>query len=255
MKIKILGSADGVSTAERFNESILLVVGRSYYLFDAGAPVASLLQREKINNESLKAIFISHFHIDHCGGLPQLIQNFQLRKRKDELPLFLPSEGVEKYREILSFFFLPQEFLPFNLLLLPIKKGNIFKDDQIKVDAFPTTHFGNFSRNNQFFKERYPFASSYSFLITAENKKILYSGDIGSVDDINEFPFSSLNLLILEMAHFPPEEAFRLLKGKEVDKVLLNHISPSYEKGLTDLAEKYLPGKVIIGKDNLEYEL
>ena len=55
MEIKILGSADGVATAERFNESILLEVGRSYYLFDAGAPVASLLQKEKMN-------FLSFFH-------------------------------------------------------------------------------------------------------------------------------------------------------------------------------------------------
>ena len=131
----------------------------------------------------------------------------------------------------------------------------MFEDDQIKVDAFATTHFNGFKKSSQFFKERYPFASSYSFLITAENKKILYSGDLGSVNDLNQFPLSSLNLLILEMAHFSPEEAFRLLKGKEVDKVLLNHISPSYEKGLTDLAEKYLPGKVIIGEDGLEYEL
>ncbi|MCK4244715.1 MAG: MBL fold metallo-hydrolase [Candidatus Omnitrophica bacterium] len=240
IRIRILGSAAGIPTRKRFNTSIAVSVEKRVYLFDAGGPVSSLLIRNGIDWNKIKAVFISHLHSDHISGIPQLIQSMQLTKRKKELPLFLPQGGIKVIKEYLKLLRLDQHFLPFKLKVSPLQEKFSYRDKKIKVSAFPTTHL----------------LESYGFFIQTKKKKVLYSADIGVLGDIERF--DNLDLLILEFAHIKPEETFSFLSSKKIKKIVLTHIHPDLddkEKEILALSPPSLKKKLIIASDGLQLNL
>ena len=82
-KIYLLGTASGIPTLNRYNESVAIIVDRDVYLLDAGEPCSASLVRQGIDYNRIRAIFISHMHLDHFNGVPMLIALMQLTKRKD----------------------------------------------------------------------------------------------------------------------------------------------------------------------------
>ena len=60
IKLHILGSSSGVPTKKRYPASIVLESGGNFYLLDCGEPCSSLLVREGISYNEIKAVFISH---------------------------------------------------------------------------------------------------------------------------------------------------------------------------------------------------
>ena len=115
MKIKII--YDNTAFVEGFAAdwgfSCLVEAHGKKILFDTGAKGAVLLQnmgKLGISPESLDAVFISHAHWDHTGGLAELSR---LRRLKVFLPDYCPdvkgaefcrriSEGVEIFENIYS---------------------------------------------------------------------------------------------------------------------------------------------------------
>ena len=89
--VTFLGTGPGNVAAGRFQSSILLEVGGSRVLLDAGEPCSSQLLDLGSVLPNLDAIWITHAHADHIGGLPLLIQASWLHGRKQPLPLGVPS--------------------------------------------------------------------------------------------------------------------------------------------------------------------
>ena len=80
-EIVILGSGAGFSTRERFCTSVAVLAEPHLYLLDCGEPAAALLRRAGIDIVALRALFVSHLHADHVGGLPQIVSAFGLPAR------------------------------------------------------------------------------------------------------------------------------------------------------------------------------
>ena len=81
MKLVTLGTSHGDPCLNRDNSSLLLRLAGGDYLFEAGAPVNALFIRKHIPFERLKAVFVSHSHEDHIGGLPGILKSLVKRPK------------------------------------------------------------------------------------------------------------------------------------------------------------------------------
>lgn len=249
MKITTLGTSHGDHTYCRFNSSTLFEIGESLYLIDAGAPVSALMIRAQKDFGRLRAVFITHMHDDHIGGLPGLMKTL-VKYPNDNLltKIFLPEQEA-----IPSLFgWLNAQHLDFpssSIEVEPVKTGLVYDDGVLKVSSFGTKHLYN---------SDYPI--SFSFSLEAEGKKIMHTGDLSS--DFSDFPGILQNepydLCICEATHYSPYEARDVLKASKLNRLIFNHIhNPWHGEGEKKLKEIYsdLPYSVEIAHDGDVFEL
>ncbi|MFH0965491.1 MAG: MBL fold metallo-hydrolase [Planctomycetota bacterium] len=255
----ILGSCSGIPVPGRFHASVALRAGADLYLLDAGEPAASSLVARGVGPDDLAASFISHMHADHCAGLPMLVQWMQLAGRKRPLRVYLPAPALDPARRHLDSIFLGAPFLPFPLELSPVTPGIVLSDGSISVEAHPTTHLAPYARAVR--KGGLDGAAlcleSYLYVVTAGRKRIVYSGDLGSPADLDPV-IDGADLLIVELAHFPPEDLFRYLGAKSVARVVCFHLHPDLETRLDELAataRRFLQDRASIAFDGMEVRL
>ena len=75
MIIHTLGTSHGDSTKTRFNTSTAYEAANgSLYLIDCGAPCEALLRRKGLRVQDVRAVFLTHLHIDHTAGLISLMK-------------------------------------------------------------------------------------------------------------------------------------------------------------------------------------
>src|SRR5215213_2368296 len=69
MKLTILGSGTSVPHPQRATPCHWLQTSKGTVLLDAGAAASHRMAQEQLDWPNLDAIWISHFHLDHLGGL------------------------------------------------------------------------------------------------------------------------------------------------------------------------------------------
>ena len=253
VRVQVLGSASGVPVAHRAHASFILEVGGEIFLFDAGEGCSSSLVRYGVDHRRLSTVFISHCHPDHCTGLPMLLQMFFLHGRTAPLRVYLPSEAIDGFREFLYTVYLFPEKLPYPLELLPIRPNPVHRGRQVEVLAFPNDHLKGYQ---DLVRRGYPHnrLECYSFVILAEGKRMVYSGDISSPGDLSPF-MDHPDLLLMEITHSEPEEVFDFLAQVGGPRTLLVHIPPPLEGRedyLRQLALKFGIEDLTIARDGLE---
>src|SRR5437867_3038452 len=99
MKLTVLGSGSTIPHPMRSSSGYWLETVGGTLLLDCSAAVPLRTAQEKLNWPDLDAIWISHFHLDHCGGLAPFLAGAKhaavMKERSKPLRIFGP-KGIER---------------------------------------------------------------------------------------------------------------------------------------------------------------
>ena len=237
-----LGVGDGWPCADRRHASFLYRFGKTSLLVDCGEPVDASLRTHGVKPDTIDNLLISHLHSDHIGGFFMLMQGFWLEGRRKELPVCLPGGAIKPLREMLRTVFVFDELLNFRMKFLPLKAGKTFTTRGVQITPFPTTHLEGFRSK---FQKKYAMDfSAFSFLFQAGGLRVGHSADLGKPEDLEPLLEKPLDLLVCELAHFPPEEMFIYLRGRPIKRVVFIHVARALWEDIAKtrrFASKMLP--------------
>ena len=256
--VTIFGSSAGFPTKTRPNTTAIGVWrGTTLYLFDVGEGVAGQFARREISPDALRAIFISHMHADHTGGLPVLMQWLQLNKRKPSLDICMPPEGIEPFRNVLSMHYLLPEWLGFDLELLAVEEGPGWEGDGVSVEAIPNRHMEGFAERLREMGDSRPTAS-FSYAVEVDGKRILFTADLAHAWEVPE-RLKGSELAIVELAHYTPEELGEALSGLPLPRLVVTHLIHTLEPLAEEIPARIKAagygGEVVVACDGDEFSL
>ena len=222
MKITFLGTASGKTSAQRYHSSLLFSLRDYNLLIDTGDGISRALINSEIEFNSVNGILITHLHPDHFSGLPALIVQMKMINRVEPLEIFIHESLIEVLRESLIQSYLLPERIGFDI------QYKVFKDSQRYII---NKEFSFLARKNSHFKNlekyqyKYPHLSLYSasFLFEFESKKIIYTSDVGSEEDLLLFKEVKSDLYIAEATHIPLKSLINAINNLNSDLFYLTH--------------------------------
>ncbi len=257
MKIYFLGTCAGTEPMpDRKHASVAIECGNSVYWFDAGESCSATAHILGVDLLKVRQIVISHTHMDHVGGLGNLLWNIRklvsMRKQNQyhgAIDVHIPN--METWNGVWSILRNTEgEYsVDYKLEAHEMKSGLLFEDDSMRVTAFPNNHLKDSLSGK---------CLSYSFLIECEGKRIVYSGDVGQYSDMDEVIGNGCDALIIETGHFSVDTACDYVAQKAVDRVFFSHngreILADPQKAQNKVREK-IGNHAVICEDGMIVEL
>ena len=252
-----LGTCSGTEPEKNLHHnSFVMQVNGVNYWFDAGENCAHYAHLSGIDVLNTKALFVSHTHIDHIGGMANLfhtmfkmIVRYNKRFINEKLKVFIPSEDILECVKKLAFnnrsIWTPEyafSFVEYN----PMQDGVIFEDENVKITIVHNAHL---------YEDGSEGWHSFSYLIEAEGKKIVFSGDVGYPEELDPLLDGGCDAYIMETGHHTPEKVLRYAKEKGAKKLFFTHhgriILNDYE-GSVELAKALHPdARIMNDKDTV----
>ncbi len=220
MRIITLGTSHGDPTPSRYNVATLyLLPGEAgHYLVDAGAPATASMIRLGINPGSVKAVFLTHLHEDHYGGLSGLIKH-QI-KHDHNCRIFLPeAEAIPVFKSFIDLAHRPDIRQRVEYAVIPAEEGEFYADGSLSVRNVQTGHL----RGE---KKSFP---SYAFVLTGAGRRIVHTGDLRG--DFSDFPWSEClpgTTCVCELTHYDLEPWIEKLAALPLQQLIFSHIGSFY---------------------------
>jgi ribonuclease BN (tRNA processing enzyme) len=193
-----------------------------YYWFDAGENCSRTAHLMGVDMLKVRAVFISHTHMDHVGGLGNLFWN--IRKRAimsgsqpldKKIDLFIPNletwDGISLVLKNTEGGFSTD----FDILVHKTIDGVIYTRNDIRVTAFHNHHLQEDAHAGGWL--------SYSYRIEIEGKKIVYSGDVRDVFDLTESIGDGCDYLLMETGHHKIETVCAFVNSRNIKNLFFIH--------------------------------
>lgn len=271
-----LGTGGGpVIRLQRSEPANAVLVGQALYLFDAGANTIRQLKAANLPLQQLRAVFISHHHVDHNAGLaPVLLNRWLLSPQPPPaLPIIGPPGTVELVGGLAAAYRaaylapltndgaskppIAATLAPRDLASTMDAPQLIYQDENIKVLAVTNTHYhfppGSLDQR---------FSRSYAYRIETPQRVLVFTGDTGPSANVETLA-QGADLLVSEVLdlaatartlgqagaapdtaatmdhmrrdHLTPAQVGQLAQRAGVKAVVLTHLGPGND-GETDLS-------------------
>ncbi|HAF13048.1 MAG TPA: hypothetical protein DCK93_08310 [Blastocatellia bacterium] len=177
MKLIVLGSGTSIPHTTRSAPGYWLETGGGSLLLDISADTLHRMAEEQLDWANLDAIWISHFHLDHCGGLAPFLFGTraapETQQRRKPLGLY----GPLGFRKILEAIDQADNYRlfkqPFPIELIEIEAGGDFEIlPGVQAVTFSTPHT----------KE------SLAIRLKDKSGTLVYTSDTGYSEDLAAFP-------------------------------------------------------------------
>ena len=99
-KFFALGTASQVPTRQRKHNGYFLKWDDEGFLFDPGEGTQRQMIYAGISSKDITKIFITHFHGDHCLGLPGILQRLSLDRVTHPIAVYFPASGINYFHNL-----------------------------------------------------------------------------------------------------------------------------------------------------------
>jgi len=256
MQLIVLGSGTSVFHPQRAAAAFWLQTEHGSLLLDCSADAPHRMAQEGLDWPNLDAIWISHLHLDHCGGLAPLLFGMkhapQTHSRTRPLRIFACA-GTRKLLEAID----NAHNYKLSSLPFPLEFNEISANDSpssfAPVRGVTATTLSTPHR-----------AESLALRLTDERgTTFVYTSDTGFSEDVARFARSA-DLFVLECSffrnkpiqtHLELTDAMRMAAIAEPRKLVLTHLYPEWDGiDLEAEARKLWPGETIAARDGLRIE-
>jgi ribonuclease BN (tRNA processing enzyme) len=255
MNLVVLGSGTANPHPKRSSAAFWLETPGGVALLDFGASALHRLAQEGLDWANLDAIWISHFHLDHCAGLPPYLFAARHAPETSGRTKPLTIYGAEGIKDLIAEFdkaggekLLQQSFPIVIVEITHLKKFNLLPG--VPAIAMKTPHTDN------------------SYAIRVEDPSgttIVYTSDTSFQKDIATFA-KHANLLIIESSfvkdkktqiHLELAEAMYLIRHAKPKLAMLTHFYADWDEvDFGDEIAKFDPGcEVIEAVDGLRLSI
>ena len=225
-------------------------------LLDCSSDATHRMAEEDLDWANLDAIWISHLHLDHCGGLASLLfamkHSPQTQARSQPLKIF-SCAGIKQLLRAID------ESNDYGLCRPP------FPVEMREFSGPDGSGFMPFAGACcEMFKTPHTRESLAIRLTTADHKTVVYSADTGYSEELAAFARGA-DLFILECSfhrakpvetHLILAEAMRIAQLAEPRKLLLTHLYPEWDEvDLEAEARELWSGESIAARDGLRIEI
>lgn len=241
--------------ARRSSSAHWLEAAGASVLLDCGASAVHRMAQESCDWADLDAVWISHFHLDHCGGLAPFLFGTkyapQTQGRRKPLAVHGP-RGLEKlfraFDEADDYGLLRQ---PFPVELREAAPRAPFEIvPGLRAETFSTPHTGE--------------SLAIKLTETATGASLVYTSDTGPSDALADFA-AGVDLFVMECsfradkpvaAHLELADAMRLAARARPRRVMLAHLYPEWDgHDAAAEARQLWDGETIEARDGLRLEI
>lgn len=255
MKLTVIGSGTSVPHPERSSSGFWVETDKGSAMLDFSASAIHRIAQEKLDWANLDAIWISHFHLDHCGGLAPFLFGTRYAPTTQDRTKPLKIFGAKGLKDLINTFdsaydygLLEQPFPVEVIEIEPLKIFQILPDAEAVAISTPHTE------------------DSHAIRITDnKDKSLVFSADTGFSKDLGTLARNA-DLFILECSfvknkpvekHLELAEAIHLIRYAEPKKAMLTHLYPEWDEvDFDEAVREFSPMcEVLEAKDGLRLTL
>src|SRR6266542_3180737 len=226
MKLVVLGSGTSVPHAQRTAAAFWLQTEASSILLDISPDAPHRLAQEELDWPNLSAIWISHFHLDHLGGLaPFLFATKwapQTQARRQPLRVYGPT-GLEQ-------------------LITAVDGSNHYGllDQRFPIDIIEVSSEQEFEISPGLFARIFSTPhtrESLAIRLQDRGSSLVYTSDTGYSDELAEFA-KAATVLLIECSfrrqkpvptHLELSDVIRIARASNPQKLILTHLYPEWD--------------------------
>jgi ribonuclease BN (tRNA processing enzyme) len=255
MKLVVLGSGTSVPHPQRASSAHWLeTASGSTLLLDIGASSVLRMAQERLDWVNLDAVWVSHFHLDHLGGLFPFL--FGTKHAPDTQTRRKPFHiyGPRGLRKLFQAFDTAGDYnllkQPFPIEIREVAPAAEFEMfPELRAETFSTPHTNE---------------SLAIKLIDRDDASLVFTSDTGYTDALATFA-QNASLFLMECSffrdkpvelHLELKEAMRLAESSGAQRVMLSHLYPEWDNfNLVAEAKKLWDGETIEARDGLRLEI
>src|SRR5215212_10737131 len=250
MRLTVLGAGTAVPHPRRSASAHWLETAGGTLLLDISGPAVHRMAEEGCDWPGLDAIWVSHFHLDHGGGLAPFLFGTkyapQTRERRKPLTVYGPRgtrKLLRRFDEAGDYKLFEQPFPVEVREVSPRAEFEVFGG--LRAETFSTPHTSE---------------SLAVRLTDADGTSLVYTSDTGFTEALAGFARAT-NLFLMECsffrskpinAHLVLEEAMRLARLSGAKRVVLSHLYPEWDGvDIAAEAKNFWDGETVEALDGL----
>ena len=143
MQVRFLGCGDAFGSGGRFHTCFQVITDGPNLLIDCGASSTVAFKRFAVDLNAIDAIVLTHFHGDHCGGVPFFMLDAQYISRRTRPFILAGPPGLSAWYERAMDIAFPGSLSNtrrFQFSLVEVNVGHTTDIGGLRLTPFPVVH-------------------------------------------------------------------------------------------------------------------